>query len=190
MDRLEPIRETERIQIKSFKHDGKIHRLWEQNWLVPSHALDQRLQELDVWVLINDRTPIREADGNYWISKVPSVVYFLPGKWFNIVGLIEDGTVRFYCNVASPPYKYDDVITYIDYDLDVIRYPNGRIDVVDRDEYKSHREKYKYSGQTVHKIENGLSSLVGMIERNHFLFDQELVKQIYTTWKREREGSR
>ncbi len=171
------------LVIKSFKHDGKLHRLWKENWRVPSHVLEQELLELDVVAIVNDHTPIQESDGTVWISKVPSVSYFLPNKWFNIVGLIEENGVRYYCNIASPPYQYGNTLTYIDYDLDVVRYPSGRMEVMDRDEYREHREKYRYSAQVVHRIEHALSALIGMMERNHLLFNQVKTREIYEYMK-------
>ena len=69
------------------------------------------------------------------MSRVPGVAFFIPETWYNIVALIDPDGIRYYCNIASPPYDGQGVITYIDYDLDVIVHSGGDVRIVDRDEY-------------------------------------------------------
>ena len=52
----------------------------------------------------------------------------IPQEWYNIVALLEDGGIRYYCNVASPPYSSKQIITYIDYDLERIQKENTPFD--------------------------------------------------------------
>lgn len=71
--------------IKSFKHDGHIHRIWMENWRVPEAALHPAHQERGIKVFVNCQTRIRESDGKEWISRVPGVSFFIPKHWFNVV---------------------------------------------------------------------------------------------------------
>lgn len=126
--------------IKSFKHNGHLHRMWLENWPVPQDSLFPEHKAEPIRVLINSQTRIQEADGREWVSKIPSVAFFPAGRWFNVIALLEEQGIRFYCNIASPPFvnEADRTITYIDYDLDVIRSANGEVHVVDRDEFELH----------------------------------------------------
>jgi hypothetical protein len=169
--------------IKSFKHDGHLHRMWLENWLVPESALDESHSKESMMVLINCQTKIVEADGKEWVSRIPGVSFFIPKQWFNIVALLEEHGIRYYCNVASPPYVNGRVITYIDYDLDVIRLSNGHISVVDQDEYERHKLDYHYSDVVDAKVKSGLSSLLRRIERKEAPFQDELVLYYYRLWK-------
>ena len=92
---------------------------------------------------------------------MPGVSFFIPGKWYNVVALLDGDGIRFYCNVASPPYlnKKNHAVTYIDYDLDVIRTAEGEILVVDQDEYDTHKKRYHYSDVVQAKVQNGLEGL-------------------------------
>ena len=169
--------------IKSFKHNGHLHRQWLENWLVPQEFLDPEHQREGMVVLINCQTPIMEADGKQWMSKVPAVSFFIPGAWYNIVALIEETGVRYYCNIASPPYLARDVVTYIDYDLDVVLYASGHIDIVDRDEYERHKASYHYPEIVDQKVATGLSQLLDRIQNKKAPFQDGLVVSYYNAWR-------
>ncbi|PWV97957.1 hypothetical protein DFQ01_11939 [Paenibacillus cellulosilyticus] len=171
--------------IKSFKHNGRLHRFWHRNWLVPKERLAKEHAEQSMNVLINRQTPIQEADGKLWTSRVPAVSFFIPGEWFNVVALLEDNGIRYYCNVASPMMQNEDVFTYIDYDLDVIRTADGGIHVVDRDEYERHKQMYHYPDIVLDKVEHGLQSLLRRARSANAPFDDNLVYQYYEDWRRE-----
>lgn len=169
--------------IKSFKHDGHLHRMWLQNWLIPGDRLFPEHAAESMLVLVNSQTRIREGDGKEWISKIPSVAFFIPGEWYNIVSLIEEQGIRYYCNIASPPYVSGNVITYIDYDLDVIRTTDGGIQIVDQEEYELHKSNYHYSDIVDRKVKAGLESLLRRIESNRAPFDNRRVLAYYELWK-------
>ncbi|WP_409343044.1 DUF402 domain-containing protein [Paenibacillus sp. MBLB4367] len=177
--------------IKSFKHDGRLHRVWLQNWRVPANALHPDHAAEGMLVFVNSHTRIREADGTEWTSKVPGVSFFIPGQWFNIVALLEHNGIRYYCNVASPPYEAGQVVTYIDYDLDVIRMMNGETVLVDEDEYERHKAVYHYSPMIEEKVQAGLSGLLGRLERRAEPFNDKRVYAYYDMWRnRGKEGER
>lgn len=168
--------------IKSFKHNGHLHRLWQQNWLVPSPLLIKEHQEESIIALINRQTPIQESDGKKWISRVPAVSFFIPGQWFNVVALLEEGGVRYYCNIASPPYLQDGVLTYIDYDLDVIRTVDGNRHIVDQNEYERHKQLYHYPQAVQDKVKAGLNVLLERMERDASPFSDATAIAYYEAW--------
>jgi uncharacterized protein len=171
------------IVIKSFKHDGHLHRMWFENWPVPVDQLHPDHKAQNITVMINHGTRIREADGKEWVSRVPGVTYFIPGQWFNIVGLLEHAGVRYYCNIASPYYRYGNVVTYIDYDLDVIKLPDGSIHVVDEEEYRTHRMMYQYPPVVETKVKMGLDVLVEWMKENKPPFQDDEALRYYELWK-------
>lgn len=169
--------------IKSFKHDGSLHRLWLENWRVPDDRLHPRHAAESVWVVLNDHTTIVEADGKEWVSRVPAVSFFMPERWYNVVALIEDKGIRYYCNLASPPYRYGNVLTYIDYDLDVVVMPGGAVHELDRDEFMLHKEEYRYGEAVEILVESGLQELLVKIENKDFPFGDAEVYHYYEQWK-------
>lgn len=169
--------------IKSFKHDGHLHRVWLENWEIPEESLASAHREESFRVLVNCHTRIRESDGREWTSRIPGVSFFLPGKWFNIVALLEDEGIRYYCNVASPFYQSGEIITYIDYDLDVILNQKGDIYVLDEDEYNKHRKLYHYSQAVEEKVKLGLEELLDLARSRGEPFRDESVLAYFEMWK-------
>lgn len=169
--------------IKSFKHDGHLHRMWLQNWLIPEARLFPEHAEESMLVLVNSQTRIREGDGKEWVSRIPSVAFFIPGQWYNVVSLIEEQGIRYYCNIASPPYVSGQVITYIDYDLDVIRTTDGGVQIVDQEEYAQHKVNYHYPDIVDRKVKGGMDRLLQRIRGNEAPFEDERVLAYYQMWK-------
>ena len=147
--------------------------------LLPMHAAQS------VWVFLNDHTTIIEADGKQWISRVPAVSFFMPNLWFNVVALIEDKGIRYYCNLASPAYRYNDVLTYIDYDLDVVVLPDGSVHELDREEYQRHKAEYRYSESVKDQVETGMQILQAAIASKAFPFGDAEVYSYYEEWKKQ-----
>ncbi|BBH22696.1 UPF0374 protein [Paenibacillus baekrokdamisoli] len=170
--------------IKSFKHDGHLHRMWLENWLVPDKLLHPDHAAESMHVFINRQTPIQEADGKQWISRVPAVSFFIPGQWFNVVGLLEEAGVRYYCNIASPPFFQNEVLTYIDYDLDIIISHRGVSQVVDQEEYELHKTLYHYSAEVNQKVIEGLHALEARIDQGQAPFNHEAIIAYYEMWNK------
>lgn len=172
------------FQIKSFKHNGHVHRIWMENWLVPFEDMAAVHQAESMFVLINNQTKIIEANGQEWTSKVPGVSFFIPKQWYNIIALIEDSGIRYYCNIASPPYVYEHKLTYIDYDLDVIVMPNREYQIVDQNEFEAHKTMYRYSDIVEAKIQSGLLHLLQRLEGRMAPFEDDQVMAYYELWKK------
>jgi protein associated with RNAse G/E len=170
--------------IKSFKYNGHLHRTWLQNWLVPPPMVLPQHQQEAMHILINHRTPIIEADGKKWTSRVPGVSFFIPDMWYNVVALLEDNGIRYYCNIASPPYLTGNVMTYIDYDLDVIVLPNRKVSVVDQEEYMRHKASYQYPEFVQRKVEESVQLLLARIERVEIPFCDDDVYYYFEQWKK------
>ena len=64
----------DKYQIQCYKHNGKVHRAWDEAVVLAI--------EKDYIVFGNDRTQVIESSGNYWRTKEPAVMYFFKNKWF------------------------------------------------------------------------------------------------------------
>ncbi|WEK53656.1 MAG: DUF402 domain-containing protein [Candidatus Cohnella colombiensis] len=173
----------EHCVIKSFKHDGSLHRVWVENWRIPDEQLHPIHANESMWVYLNDHTTIIEKGGKEWISKIPAVSFFMPQEWFNVVALLESKGIRYYCNLASPPYRYGNTLTYIDYDLDLVSLPDGSVHELDREEYGRHREEYRYSEEVQVQVEQGLIKLREKITAGAPPFTDTIIYNYYEQWK-------
>jgi protein associated with RNAse G/E len=176
--------------IKSFKYDGHLHRTWLENWLVPQEHLFAEHRDAGVHVCVNHNTWIQEANGKRWQSRIPGVTFFLPQEWYNVVALIEQAGIRYYCNLSSRPLLNGNVFTYIDYDLDVVLYPSGQVLILDQDEYECNSRLYQYPPAVLQKVERSVELLLERMERRAMPFDNDCVRAYHRMWKETFEEKR
>ena len=148
----------DKLQIQCYKHNGKIHRSWDE-----AVVLDIKK---DYIVFGNSKTNVIEAEGSYWRTKEPAIMYFFKDKWYNIIAQLKKDGIYYYCNIASPFVIEQNTIKYIDYDLDLRIFPNGSYKILDRLEYKYHKRIMKYSKDLDIVINNALSELIEFYKSN------------------------
>jgi hypothetical protein len=167
-----------KIEVISYKHNGVLHRVWQSAFIVR--------QTSDMMVVVNDHTNVIDGDGRRWRTKEPAVCYFFKKYWFNVVCMLRNNTIYYYCNLSSPYVKDSEGIKYIDYDLDVKVFPSGDKIILDRDEFEFNQIDYHYSPKLVKIIEKELSNLLIKIDRKDIPFYPEIVLkdfEIYTNLK-------
>ena len=126
-----------KYEIHAYKHDGSIHRAWDEAVLL-------EIRE-DYLIFGNEKTKVTESDGRTWRTKEPAVLFFFKNNWFNIIGQNKKNGIYYYCNMASPFIIEENKIKYIDYDLDLRVFPDGSFKVLDRGEYKYHKSLMNYN---------------------------------------------
>lgn len=140
------------IQIQSYKHDGNIHRVWQSNVILKGTET--------IIIGANDKTQVKESDGRIWTTREPAICYFHAAHWFNIIGMIRSDGIHYYCNLGSP-FVYDqEALKYIDYDLDIKVYPDMTYDLLDEDEYESHKKRMKYPQVLDHILYQNIEELL------------------------------
>lgn len=152
----------------SYKHNGEIHREWDEAVLLEIHD--------DYLVFGNNKTKVTESDGRSWRTKEPAILYFYDNCWFNIIGQNKKEGIYYYCNIASPYIIEDDTIKYIDYDLDLRVFPNGSFKVLDRGEYKYHKRIMNYSDELDNIIKQELSKLILKARLHENEFSHKTIK--------------
>ena len=157
--------------IHSYKHDGSIHRSWDEAVL-----LDIKDNYL---VFGNDRTIVQESDGRTWKTKDPAIMYFFLDRWFNIIAQKKENGIYYYCNMASPNIVEDNTIKYIDYDLDLRVFADGSHKVLDKSEYKFHKEKMNYPDEIDIILKDELKSLIQLVKEKKYGFDREKILNYY-----------
>ena len=138
--------------IHSYKHDGSIHRSWDEAVLLYYND--------DYMVFGNERTLVTESDGRTWKTKEPAIIYFYKKNWFNVIGQCKKDGIYYYCNIASPFIIEDDTVKYIDYDLDLRVFPDNSFRVLDKGEYNYHKNKMNYSEKLDKILKSELSILI------------------------------
>ena len=164
-------RAGEIIEIQSYKHNGTLHRVWEETIVLSSNSLEI--------IGGNDRVFVTESDGRQWRTREPAICYFSSNHWFNVIGMIRDDGIYYYCNLGTP-FTWDrEALKYIDYDLDVKVYPDMSYQLLDEDEYKEHARKMKYPRKLDDILKRNLRELYSWIHQRKGPFEATFIDKWY-----------
>lgn len=169
----------DRLQIQCYKHNGKIHRSWDEAVLLDIKN--------DYMVFANNKTKVTEAEGNVWKTKEPAIMYFFKDKWFNVIAQLKKDGIYYYCNIATPYVIEDNTIKYIDYDLDLRIFPNGEYKILDELEYKYHNKIMKYSDDLDFVVRSSLDDLIKTYNSKYIIFNSRVNYDYYTEYLKYRQ---
>ncbi len=157
-------KEGEFVTIQSYKHDGKLHRTWRDTMVLKTseHSM----------IGVNDHTLVTESDGRRWVTREPAIVYFHKKYWFNVIAMIREKGVSYYCNLASPFLLDDEALKYIDYDLDIKVFPDGEKRLLDVDEYEMHSKMMNYPNDIDFILKENVKILVDWINNGDGPFSE------------------
>ncbi|MGL4382143.1 MAG: DUF402 domain-containing protein [Bacilli bacterium] len=167
---MKKLKAGDRIEIQSYKHNGSIHRIWRYGVII---AVNE-----EYITIVNNRTRVIESNGRIWFTREPAVCYFFTKGWYNIISMLKNNGVHYYCNIASP-YLYDgEALKYVDYDLDLKVFPNKYYKVLDENEYQFHTKMWNYPDKLDYILRKELQELIEMIKTST-LFSDAKVKEDY-----------
>ena len=162
-------------QIQCYKHNGKIHRSWDE-----AVVLDVKK---DYIVFGNNKTKVIESEGTTWRTKEPAIIYFFKNKWYNIISQMKKDGIYYYCNIATPYIIEEGTIKYIDYDLDLRVFPDGGFRILDKNEYNYHKKIMHYSDELDEILKDELNILIEMKKNNQGPFNKEMINEYYAKYK-------
>lgn len=94
-----------------------------------------------------------------------------PGAWWIPSWRIDHPSTPLYVNISTPAEWFDDRVTWIDLDLDVVRNAAGDVEVVDRDEFERHSRTFEYPAELVAGAEAATAEVYDLVMRNRPPFD-------------------
>lgn len=157
----------DKYKIHCYKHNGKIYQASEE-------AVILDIKE-DYIVCGNYMVNVTETEGRSYKTNELAIIFFYNNNWFNIIAQLKSFGLFYYCNLASPYIAEDNVIKYIDYDLDLRVFPDGGYKVLDRNEYNFHKKKMKYPPEIDIIVKKELDKLIEMKKSGKGPFDIELI---------------
>lgn len=177
--------ESDRVlaAVTAFKYDGRLHRRWQA---APVLAEEGSLTIL--WLPAG--TGVEEADGRLWSDDFPVVHYLWQDRWYDVFALLEAGGVRYYCNLTSPVEWSAEADGRLrqgrttDLDVDVLLSADGRLRIVDLQEFNRHRSEWSYPESLVREVERALADLLDRIRDRQEAFSPEAP----LLWRRWLEG--
>ena len=160
--------EGEIIQIHSYKHNGRIHRVWQETMVLKGTK--------NIVIAANERTLVTESDGRTWVTREPSICYFHAEHWFNIICMLREDGVYYYINMSSPFLYNKQRLKYIDYDLDVKVFPDMTYTILDEDEYEQHKKEMNYPNEIDIILNNNLEKLLSWIKQRRGPFAPDFIE--------------
>ncbi|MBR1416944.1 MAG: DUF402 domain-containing protein [Bacilli bacterium] len=163
------------LTIHCYKHDGKLHRTWDEATILDISD--------DILVCGNNKTTVNESDGRVHKTNEPAILFFYKKRWFNIIGQLKSQGLFYYCNIATPYLIDDNIIKYIDYDLDLRVFPDGAFRVLDRNEYNYHRKLMNYPEELDMILKRELTDLINMKKQKISPFNPETIQKYYNLYE-------
>lgn len=160
-----------KIKIQSYKHNGKLHRVWENSMVLKGTQTEV--------IGANDKTLVTESDGRTWVTREPAICYFHSELWFNVIGMLRSDGIYFYCNIGSPFVYDEEALKYIDYDLDIKVFPDMTFNLLDEDEYEQHKREMGYPDVLDKILHRNVDYLIQWIRQRKGPFAPEFVDQWY-----------
>jgi len=155
---------SERITVRVLKYDGTEYRRW--------HA---RVSKREGQLIVLD-AEFEENVEHALLGSIPrgtkTIEYYWLDRWYNVFQFLNDGgdTRLWYCNINTPPSLADQVLTYIDLDIDVLVQPDLSYSVLDLDDFKANAERFGYSDDTRRQAGDALNDVQELVRTRRFPF--------------------
>lgn len=153
------------ITINSRKFDHSIHKSWKCILLSEKLELLTLLGKFEFEINHQQLGIIQRGTTSY--------EYFWKDKFFNIFRFHEpEGNLKFfYCNIIMPPKFENNVLDYIDLDLDILVNKNLSYEILDKEEFEVNAIRFEYSNELKTKINETIEQIFEMIRQRQFPFD-------------------
>lgn len=148
------------ITINALKYDGSLRRSWTAGVVSQTEDLTIVVGRFEFDVVHSDLGMIKQG--------TVSFEHFWRDRWYNVFRFHEpDGNLRnYYCNIAMPPVFTDDCLSFVDLDIDVVVWPDGRVEVLDRDDFEENSVKFGYPAEVMSKAEAAIAELLNLIDQD------------------------
>ena len=81
------------IHVQSYKHDGTLHRTWDNAMIVDYN---------DNYIAIASTcNKVIESDGRRWFTREPAISVFFFHEWYNFIAMFKEDAIMYYCNVTT-----------------------------------------------------------------------------------------
>ncbi len=101
-----------------------------------------------IWLGMLPGRPVYRGDRELFVADGLGVTLVPRDHWW-MAWFAFDRDFSLYVDIVTPPVVRGTSITMIDLDLDVIRWSDGRVELLDEDEFEDHRVRLGYPDDVV-----------------------------------------
>ena len=106
---------------------------------------------------------IYRGDQVLFVAEQDTLVLLVADRWWSPTWWLGHPELDVYVNIGTPPVWGPDRVTMVDLDLDVIRFSDGRVEVVDRDEFEDHQHAFGYPPDVVAAAERATAEVFDLV---------------------------
>lgn len=152
------------ITVNSRKYNGEIRRSWKVEFIERRDSLLIFVGEFENEVRHPELGVIRRGTVSY--------EYYWLDRWYNVFKFHEpEGELRnFYCNLNMPPRFENNVLDYIDLEIDVLVSKSFEVKILDREEFAENSKLFGYPEDLVAKTFGTLDEVLKIIKNRVFPF--------------------
>jgi uncharacterized protein len=159
---------SENITINSRKLDYSIQRSWQCELVEETFVYWLFLGKFESEIKHSELGIIRRGTISY--------EYYFKDKWFNVFRFHEpEGDLKYYyCNINMPPIFENNMVDYVDLDIDILVQKDFSFKILDEDEFEINSQKLAYSEELKLNVKRSIKDLIELIEKRQFPFDGNL----------------
>ena len=153
------------VTVNSRNFDGTLRRSWKADLVRLDKPLIELVGMFDVEVDHSDLGLIRRGTVSY--------EYYWLDRWYNVFRFHEPtGEFRnYYCNINMPPEFANDILDYVDLDIDILVDESGAISILDMEEFADNSRRFSFPQTVIASAKRAVDELITLIEKREFPFD-------------------
>ena len=150
--------------INSRNFNGEIKRSWKADFIEKRDSLLTFVGIFENEVRHSKLGVIRPGTISY--------EYYWLDRWYNVFRFHEpDGALRnYYCNLNLPPKLENNILDYVDLEIDVLVSKVFEVEILDRDEFEENSKLFGYPPELIKKTFETLDELLKVIKVREFPF--------------------
>lgn len=149
--------------------DDQVHidfRKWDgsRHWQFAMRRLGQ--DEHGLWLWSPPGSVMQRGAEPPKLTPATNIKLIPDNKWWTAIWRWQ-GSHDLYVDIITPPQWNGTTVTMIDIDLDLVRWNDGQVEVLDEDEFAAHRHKYGYPERLVDTARATTARLALALESRH-----------------------
>lgn len=151
--------QSRKYTVNSRRFDGTIRRSWKCEFV------SKDAEKIDLVGSFEHRVEHPEL-GIIEAGTVSRETFYF-NRWYNYFIFEQPaGTLRnYYINICMPPDVGEQMIDYIDLDIDLIVWPDGSWQTLDVEEFGVNRRKFNYTDEVIYRAKATLAELEDLIRK-------------------------
>ena len=163
------------ILLRSIKYDGSLNYVWPARvvWEDAGGFIWRTLAGSD-FTRPTGVTPVPYD----WVGRVWYDRWYLVDASLVPAGAAEGAGAlhHYYCNIAAPGAWDGDIFRFVDLDLDLMIYPDGRQTLLDEDEFAAHQVRFAYPPATIAAVRRAVREVSELARAGAAPFDGTLTR--------------